>query len=638
MEPEGHSNEERAATGAAAWRDLNFAAVFEHAATGMAIVDMEGHPVHSNAALQRILGYTGEELAAMVFTDFTHPDDISADWELFQELFEGARDHYQLQKRYYRKDGRLIWADLAVSLVRDEAGRPSYGIGMVTDITKRKHAEEALVASEARFRTILEAAPDAAVILDATGKILLVNDRTESLFGYVRQELLGRSLEVLIPGRQEPLAPQGARYVEHPVGGLRGGHAEFTGRTREGVEFPLEATLAMLDTEEGRVAIAFVRDLTERKRQEQDLAEAGLRYRALVEQIPAVVYVWDFRNGPDRPTVPYVSPQIETILGIAPEAFMADPFLWFERTHEDDRTAVIEETARSVEAGARFTMEYRMVAEDGRVVWVRDEATQILQDDSGKVLLHHGILVDVTEMKRMEDELRTRWDQLQAVTAQRQHLLSRLVAAQEDERRQIASNIHDDPVQKMAAVAMRLDLLASSHPDIGDDPAFDKLQGTVRQSIERLRALMFEVRPHALDSGGLSASLGTLAQMEQDQDGHAEYVVDWRSRAAIPSATATVVYRIAQEAAVNARKHARATRVRISVADERGGIALRVTDDGAGFDPKAASGGVGTYHLGLSAMRERAAMAGGTFHILSSPGRGTKVEVWVPIEGLAQAS
>jgi PAS domain S-box-containing protein len=626
------------ATGAA-WQGLNFAAVFEHAAIGMAIVDMGGHPVHSNAALQRILGYSGEELAAMVFTDFTHPDDISADWELSQELFEGARDHYQLLKRYYRKDGRLIWVDLAVSLVRDEAGRPSYGIGMVTDVTKRKHAEEALVESEARFRTILEAAPAAAIVLDAKGRIALVNDQTERLFRYGRQELLGRSLDVLIPGQdREPRAPQGARFVQHPVSGMRGGHAEFTGRRRDGHEFPLEATLAMLETDEGHVAIAFMRDLTEQKGQEQELAEAGLRYRTLVEQIPAVVYVWDFRHGPDRATIPYVSPQIESILGIPPEAFMADPFLWFERTHEDDRTAVIEETARSVEAGAPFAMEYRMVSADGSVVWVRDEAAQILQDDSGKVLVHHGILVDITEMRRMQDELRTRWDQLQTLTAQRQQLLTRLVAAQEDERRQIASNIHDDPVQKMAAVAMRLDLMASSHPEMAGDPAFDKLQGTVRQSIERLRALMFEVRPHALDSGGLSAALDTLAQIEQDQDGRAHYTVDWKSHAAIPSATATVVYRIAQEAAVNARKHARASRVTISVSDERGGISLRVEDDGAGFDPNAAPEREGAYHLGLGAMRERAAMAGGTFGVESSPGQGTRVEVWVPIEGLAQAS
>jgi two-component system, NarL family, sensor histidine kinase UhpB len=574
----------------------------------------------------------------MVFTDFTHPDDVSADWALFEQLVAGERDHYQMQKRYFRKDGRLIWADLAASLIRDEAGNPAYGIGMVTDITERKRAEEALVVSEQRFRTVLEAAPDGVVIVDDAGRIVLLNQEAQRLFGYSRDELLGQGLEILVPERhREAHLAHRAKFLDIPVTGVMGGHGEFPGRRRDGSEFPLEATLAKLDTEEGRMVMAFVRDLTEHNRQELELAEAGRKYRTLVEQIPAVVYVWDFRHGPDRATVPYVSPQIERILGIAPEAFMADPLLWFERTHPDDRDAVMAETVRSVEAGASFAMEYRMVAADGRLVWVRDEATQILQDDSGKVMIHHGVLVDITEMKRMEEELRTRWDQLQAATAQRQHLLSRLVAAQEDERRQIASNIHDDPVQKMAAVAMRLDMLGAAHPDVATDPAFAKLLDTVRMSIERLRALMFEVRPHTLDSGGLGAALRTLAQIEQQQDAGTEYVVDWRATALIPPATATVLYRIAQEAAVNARKHARAARVTISVADDREGVSLRVADDGAGFDPDA-TGDSPAYHLGLGAMRERSAMAGGSFEVTSAPGHGTTIDVWVPLVAVAQAS
>ncbi len=625
-------------TDAAAWQEANFGAVFEHAAIGIAIVDMEGHPIRANPALERILGYTADELAAMVFTDFTHPDDASADWELFEELVAGRRDTYQLQKRYYRKDGRLIWGELAVSLIRDEAGNPWYGIGMVTDVTERKKAEESLRVSEQRFRTVLEAAPDGVVIVDEHGRILLVNEQTEKLFDYRRDQLLGKGLEMLIPERhREAHQNHRAAFFEIPFTGVMGGHGEFPGRRSDGTEFPLEATLAKLDLDDGRLVIAFVRDLTERNRQERELAEAGLRYRTLVEQIPAVVYVWDFRHGHHRPTVPYVSPQIERILGIAPEAFMADPLLWFERTHPDDREAVVAETARTVECGDPFRMEYRMQAADGRMVWVRDEATQILQDQSGKVLIHHGILLDITEMKRMEGELRTRWDQLQAATAQRQHLLSRLVAAQEDERRQIASNIHDDPVQKMAAVAMRLDMLGAAYPDVATDPAFAKLLDTVRMSIERLRALMFEVRPHTLDSGGLGAALRTLAQIEQQQDVGAEYIVDWRATALIPPATATVLYRIAQEAAVNARKHARAARVTISVADDREGVSLRVTDDGAGFDPDA-TGDSPVYHLGLGAMRERSAMAGGSFEVTSAPGQGTTIDVWVPLEDVAQAS
>src|SRR5262245_10964806 len=282
---------------------------------------MEGHPVRANPALERILGYSADELAQMVFTDFTHPDDAAADWGLFEELVAGRRDTYQLQKRYFRKDGRLIWGDLAVSLIRDEDGNPSYGIGMVTDVTERKKAEEALLVSEQRFRTVLEAAPDGVVIVDDGGRIVLVNEQTERLFDYRRDQLLGRGLEMLIPERyQEAHAHHRTSFFAIPFTGPMGAHGEFPGRRSGGSEFPLEATLTKLDTEDGRLVIAFVRDLTERHRQERELAEAGLRYRTLVEQIPAVVYVWDFRHGHNRPTVPYVSPQIEHILGIAPEA------------------------------------------------------------------------------------------------------------------------------------------------------------------------------------------------------------------------------------------------------------------------------------------------------------------------------
>jgi signal transduction histidine kinase len=148
---------------------------------------------------------------------------------------------------------------------------------------------------------------------------------------------------------------------------------------------------------------------------------------------------------------------------------------------------------------------------------------------------------------------------------------------------------------------------------------------------------MFEVRPHTLDSGGLAAALETLAQIERQQDPSVEYVVDWRAKSVLPPATATVLYRIAQEACVNARKHARASKVTISVTDRQGGITLCVSDDGIGFDPGAPAASP-AIHLGLGAMQERAGMAGGTFRVTSAPDRGTTVEVWIPIQDVAEAS
>jgi PAS domain S-box-containing protein len=119
-----------------------FRVAFENAVIGMALVDMEGHPIKCNPALEKMLGYSDAELAQMSFTDFTFPEDRELDWALYSELVRGERSKYEINKRYITKDGHVIWARLIVSLVRDTDGRPKYALGMAEDFTERKRAEE----------------------------------------------------------------------------------------------------------------------------------------------------------------------------------------------------------------------------------------------------------------------------------------------------------------------------------------------------------------------------------------------------------------------------------------------------------------------------------------------------------------
>lgn len=128
--------------------EQRFRAVFEHVAIGIAVVDTQGHPMECNQVLQKMLGYTGEELRALRFTEFTHPDDRDLDCGLFYELFEGKRDSYQLEKRYITKAGQVIWGHLTASLVRNAAGEPRYCIGMVEDITERLQMQDMMIQSE----------------------------------------------------------------------------------------------------------------------------------------------------------------------------------------------------------------------------------------------------------------------------------------------------------------------------------------------------------------------------------------------------------------------------------------------------------------------------------------------------------
>jgi PAS domain S-box-containing protein len=122
--------------------ERRFRTIFENAGIGIALVDTSGCPVAVNPALARMLGYSGDELSRMVFTDFTHPDDAERDWALFREVAEGRLESYQMEKRYCRKDQSVVWGKLTASLVRDSEGRPQYGIGMVEDISEQKEAEE----------------------------------------------------------------------------------------------------------------------------------------------------------------------------------------------------------------------------------------------------------------------------------------------------------------------------------------------------------------------------------------------------------------------------------------------------------------------------------------------------------------
>ncbi|HXF57417.1 MAG TPA: ATP-binding protein [Actinomycetota bacterium] len=225
-------------------------------------------------------------------------------------------------------------------------------------------------------------------------------------------------------------------------------------------------------------------------------------------------------------------------------------------------------------------------------------------------------------------ELRESLESLRRSNEQRRRLLERLVRAQEEERRRIAEDIHDDPIQAIAALGMRLELL---HRKLGAGTSaeeFRKLQATVQEAIRRLRRMVFELRPRALDREGIGAALREQLEHQRQQDG-LPYELDVRLTREPSPEVRTVLFRVAQEALANVRRHARASKVLVSVTDRDGGVLVWVRDDGVGFAggerPESAPG-----HLGLSSMRERVELAGGWLRVMSGAGRGTTVEFWVP--------
>ena len=223
--------------------------------------------------------------------------------------------------------------------------------------------------------------------------------------------------------------------------------------------------------------------------------------------------------------------------------------------------------------------------------------------------------------------LSLRAEEAERAADDRAHLVSTLLRATDDERERIAGEVHDDAIQSMVAVGIRLRILANHIEDPEQRELLNSLEQTVESTIQRVRKLLFELRPPALDRAGLREVLEELLDETFGEDG-----VDWNLVTHYDGepteATRIVLYRIAQEALTNVQRHAHASRVEVVVEGRDHGFVTCVRDDGVGFDVEAVSSG--SSPIGLTSMRERAATTGGTFHIESTPGDGTALEFWLP--------
>ena len=347
-------------------------------------------------------------------------------------------------------------------------------------------------------------------------------------------------------------------------------------------------------------------------------------YRSLVEGVPAILYI---DEADDASSNRYTSPQVSELLGFTPEQWSGEPDLWTRRLHPDDRDRVIEAHRRSNETGGLFRAEYRIRAGDERVVWIRDEAA-LVRDATGRPLFWRGVMQDISEQKLIEEQLRWSLEIQRRAVRQRRELSRRLEGAQEEERRRIASDIHDDSIQVMSAVHMRLEIL-SKLGESATAAEVGAIQRTVQEAIERLRHLLFELRPVALDREGLVAALEQYTEHTGRQAGWTWQVLDEVGIEPPPDLRA-ILYRIAQEAVGNAGRHAHASRVEVVAAGDHRGVSVVVRDDGIGFDAEGIRPRPG--HLGLTTMAERAELTGGHCRVTSAPGAGTTVEVWLPLD------
>lgn len=344
-----------------------------------------------------------------------------------------------------------------------------------------------------------------------------------------------------------------------------------------------------------------------------------LRFRSLVEATADFVAIADLRGR-----LVYMNPGGRRLVGLHPDADVTATHISDYLTAE--ALAVWQELREpQVVGGGSWEGESMMRdLRGGPPIPVAVSTFEIRHPGTGAPWLIATVQKDLTERVAAENDVRE-------LAEQRQALLGHLVAAQETERGRIAADVHDDSVQALAAVELRLQLLRKELQERAADllPTVEDVRATVAGATERLRDLLFDLESPAQATDLQSALSEAAEYVFAGED--VRWHIDSQHAVDLPPETRVVAYRIVKEAMVNARKHAAASHVVVRLREHHGGVEIEVTDDGRGIDLGLVGNRPG--HLGLTAMRERAAIAGGDLVVGPAAGGGTRVHLWLPRSG-----
>jgi PAS domain S-box-containing protein len=584
---------------ALAQSEERFRSIYEESPIGIQVYDSQGTLITANKACLDIFGVSDikEVKGFKLFEDPNVTDETkrrlrSGETVRFEAFFD-----FEKVKRYKlydtSKSGTIYLDVLITPLGRGETHRGGYLVH-VQDITERKRMEDALRkgemqlrriteeklrSTESSFRRVIASSADGVVVVDTNGIVRYVNPASEALFGRSAGEMVGSSFG--FPLRETADIEIVRGKGERAVAEMRAVQTEWEGQP---------------------VYLATLRDITRRKRGMERLQQSENRLRLLLDQTPCVSWTTDTQ-------LRFTSSQGAGLaaLKLHPDEVVGMTLSEYFKVDESDFVAYVAHRRALEGIPSTYELDW-----DGRTFYSRVEP---LRDIENCIVGVVGIALDITERKQAEEEL--------------QALSHRLVSLQEDERRKIAGELHDQIGQSLTALKLSLDRISASGSERGN-PELREAQAAVKDLMARVRNMSLDLWPTMLDDLGL---LPTLLWHFKRYTAQTHVHVNFKHAGLqrdLPADIISVAYRIVQEALTNVARHARVDEVLVCVRAEHNALIVEIKDQGIGFDPDIVS----ATGVGLHSMRERALSLNGKLLIQSSPGSGTCLiaELPSPIE------
>ena len=500
---------------------------------------------------------------------------------------------------------------------------------------KRKRAKKELRSMKDYTENIINSMANMLLVVSPEGKIVTVNEATCKLLGFSEHELISQPATVLFQEEEEEeeeeeedsqfIISEQALPVKRTVlrrlvreGSVSNIEKSLLTKNRE--KIPVLLSGSVMRDEQGEIQgiVCLALDITDRKKSENTLRESEEKFRlAMVASNDAL---WDWNIVTNQV---YRNPRHATMLGHEPDEIPPDQSEWEKRVHPDDRETVFRILKETLEGKREsFELEYRLRAKSGDYVWVLGRAKVVAHTPDGSPSRMIGTNIDITERKQAEEDIRQYQKRLQSLAV-------KLSLTEDQERRRLASSLHDNAGQLLSLAKIKLSTLDKPSLPAEVNQSLAEIEELVGQAEMSTRALTFQIYNPALHDLGFEPAVEWLAENIQESYGLKVDVANDGQYKPMDEPLRVVMFQCLREVLVNVAKHARVDRAKVDIVRHDQFVRVAVEDQGVGFDSQVAP--EQNHGFGLFSIRERIAQLGGHVEIKSSPGQGTTIILEGPI-------